>query len=373
VRPVLRADRAAAPVGLRLTGLSKAYGDTTVVRSLDLEVEPGEFVSMLGPSGSGKTTTLKMIAGFETPGSGTITFDAQDVTDLPPERRDVGVVFQNYSLFPHLDVGANVAFPLRMRGVPKSERSDRVRRALELVELGGYERRRVGQLSGGQQQRVAIARAVVFEPRLLLMDEPLGALDRRLREAMQLEIKALHERLGVTVVYVTHDQEEALTMSDRVVLFRDGGIEQVGTPREVYERPRTLFAADFLGDSLSLAGRRVSPTTVELAGVGAVEVPAEPGVPSGPVRMIWRPRGVEVHPPAPRSGTGALASVGVLRVPVEVVTGGFAGELVKLRIRFPWGEEGVVTSSSPGLDHRAGARVDVVLDVSAAVVLPALS
>jgi putative spermidine/putrescine transport system ATP-binding protein len=170
-------------------------------------------------------------------------------------------------------------------------------------------------------------------------------------------------------VYVTHDQEEALTMSDRVVLFRDGGIEQIGTPQEVYERPRTLFAADFLGDSLSLTGRRVSPTTVELTGVGAVQVPAEDGAPLGPVRMIWRPRGVQVRPSAPSDDGAAAASGGLLRVPVEVLTGGFAGDVVKLRVRFPWGEEGVVTSSWPGLDHRRGAAAEVVLDPSAAVVL----
>jgi putative spermidine/putrescine transport system ATP-binding protein len=357
-------------VGVSLRSVSKSYGATAVVRDLDLEVAPGEFVSMLGPSGSGKTTTLKMIAGFEQPGAGSVHFDGRDVTDLPPERRDVGVVFQNYSLFPHLDVGANVAFPLRMRRVPGQERAERVQRALEMVDLGGYERRRDAQLSGGQQQRGAIARAIVFEPRLLLMDEPLGALDRRLREAMQLEIKSLHERLGVTVVYVTHDQEEALTMSDRVVLFRDGAIEQHGSPREVYERPSTAFAADFLGDSLSISARLLPGGLLEVPGLPAQRFPLGTGMPVGPVRLMWRPHAVEVTAP---SGLPAEFSADRLRIPVEVLAGGYAGDVTRLRVRFAWGDEGVVATPSRGIDHRRGSSVDLHLSLASAVLLPVQS
>ncbi|HEY0525066.1 MAG TPA: ABC transporter ATP-binding protein [Stellaceae bacterium] len=231
-------------------GVEKTYdGAMLVVRRLDLAIRRGEFLTLLGPSGSGKTTTLMMLAGFEVPTRGMIAMNGRRIDDLPPHRRDIGVVFQNYALFPHMSVGQNIAFPLSVRRLPRSEIAERVRRALAMVRLEGYEERRPTQLSGGQQQRVALARAMVFGPQLVLMDEPLGALDKKLREHMQLEIKHLHETTGVTVVYVTHDQSEALTMSDRVAVFNDGVVQQIGTPSALYETPENGFVARFIGEN----------------------------------------------------------------------------------------------------------------------------
>src|SRR5574343_815919 len=224
---------------VRFAGVQKTYdGLSLVVRSLDLDIQRGEFLSLLGPSGSGKTTTLMMLAGFESPTAGEILLDGAPITRTPPHKRNFGMVFQNYALFPHMSVADNVAYPLTVRKVPKAEIATRVAKALDMVQLGGKGERFPGQLSGGQQQRVALARALVFEPQLVLMDEPLGALDKQLREHMQMEIKHIHQRLGVTVVYVTHDQGEALTMSDRVAVFHQGEIQQIAPPRELYETPQ---------------------------------------------------------------------------------------------------------------------------------------
>src|SRR5574343_650440 len=224
---------------VRFAGVQKTYdGLSLVVRSLDLDIQRGEFLSLLGPSGSGKTTTLMMLAGFESPTAGEILLDGAPITRTPPHKRNFGMVFQNYALFPHMSVADNVAYPLTVRKVPKAEIASRVAKALDMVQLGGKGERFPGQLSGGQQQRVALARALVFEPQLVLMDEPLGALDKQLREHMQMEIKHIHQRLGVTVVYVTHDQGEALTMSDRVAVFHQGEIQQIAPPRELYETPQ---------------------------------------------------------------------------------------------------------------------------------------
>lgn len=234
---------------LELNGLCKTYGSAVAVGGLSMTLNQGEFVSLLGPSGSGKTTTLHMISGLLAPTSGTIRLDGREINRLPAYKRDIGVVFQNYALFPHLTVAGNIAFPLEMRNVARAEIYNRVDRVLQLVDLPGYGPRYPRQLSGGQQQRIALARAIVFEPRLLLMDEPLGALDKRLREKMQLEIKQLHRRLGVAILYVTHDQDEALVMSDRIAVFNAGRIEQIGTPVELYEHPRTRFVAEFIGES----------------------------------------------------------------------------------------------------------------------------
>ena len=257
---------------VRLEGLVKHFGDDdqgrriakhadgrsgtaiVAVAGIDLDIGDGEFFSMLGPSGSGKTTTLRMIAGFELPTAGRIILHGHDVTDLPPFDRDVNTVFQDYALFPHMTVGENVAYGLIVRKVPRAEREARVADALRMVRLEGYERRRPGQLSGGQRQRVALARALVNRPRVLLLDEPLGALDLKLREEMQIELKAIQKAVGITFIYVTHDQEEALTMSDRLAVFNRGRIEQVGTPADVYERPATRFVAGFVGTSNLLTG-----------------------------------------------------------------------------------------------------------------------
>ena len=242
------------PAAVRLESVVKRYGDVVAVDGIDLEVRDGEFFSMLGPSGSGKTTTLRMIAGFETPTTGRVLLHGADVTKVPPFDRDVNTVFQDYALFPHMTVGDNVAYGLMVRKVPKAERVTRVTEALRMVRLPGYEARKPAQLSGGQRQRVALARSLVNRPRVLLLDEPLGALDLKLREEMQIELKAIQQQVGITFIYVTHDQEEALTMSDRLAVFNEGRIEQIGAPADVYERPATRFVAGFVGTSNLLTG-----------------------------------------------------------------------------------------------------------------------
>ncbi len=248
-----------ADIQLEFRRVSKSYdGRTMVVRDLDLCVRRGEFFTLLGSSGSGKTTCLMMLAGFEAPTSGEILIADRPVERVPPRQRGIGVVFQNYALFPHMTVGQNLAFPLQVRGMPAEDQARRVRRVLEVVRLGGLETRRPGELSGGQQQRVAIGRALVFEPELVLMDEPLGALDRRLRERMQFEIRRIQMDLGLTVVYVTHDQNEAMAMSSRVAVLHRGRIEQVAEPETLYEEPRTEFVAQFIGDNNILSGRVAS-------------------------------------------------------------------------------------------------------------------
>jgi putative spermidine/putrescine transport system ATP-binding protein len=239
---------------VRLVGLQKHFGDIVAVAGIDLEIGEGEFFSMLGPSGSGKTTTLRMIAGFELPTAGRIELHGEDVSRLPPFDRDVNTVFQDYALFPHMSVGDNVGYGLMVRKVDREERRRRVVDALRMVRLDGYEKRRPSQLSGGQRQRVALARALVNRPRVLLLDEPLGALDLKLREEMQIELKTIQREVGITFIYVTHDQEEALTMSDRLAVFRQGRIEQIGTPADVYEKPLTRFVAGFVGTSNLLVG-----------------------------------------------------------------------------------------------------------------------
>ncbi|MFF7128126.1 ATP-binding cassette domain-containing protein [Streptomyces sp. NPDC008240] len=241
-------------IAIRLQDVRKSFGETTAVAGVDLEIRDGEFFSMLGPSGSGKTTVLRLVAGFETPTAGRIELAGQEVTGLAPFERDVHTVFQDYALFPHMTVEQNVAYGLKVRKVPKPERLVRARKALAEVRLEGYGQRRPAQLSGGQRQRVALARALVGRPRVLLLDEPLGALDLKLREQMQVELKALQREVGITFVFVTHDQEEALTMSDRIAVFDQGRIAQVGTPAEIYERPATPFVAGFVGTSNLLEG-----------------------------------------------------------------------------------------------------------------------
>ncbi len=265
-------------VDIRLERVTKMFGETLAVDDLSLDIEEGEFFSMLGPSGCGKTTTLRMIGGFDDPTRGTIYLGGRDVTDLPPYRRDVNTVFQSYALFPHFNVFENVAFGLRRRKVDKSEIERRVRESLELVDLVGFDRRKPGQMSGGQQQRVALARALVNRPKVLLLDEPLGALDLKLRKQMQLELKRIQEEVGITFIYVTHDQEEAMTMSNRLAVMRHGKAEQIGEPEDVYEYPATEFVAGFLGASNLLEGEtkeeRDGRTTVLLSTGSAVAVPS---------------------------------------------------------------------------------------------------
>ena len=280
-------DAASTAPAVHLDGVEKRYGDVVAVAGIDLDVRDGEFFSLLGPSGSGKTTTLRMIAGFEQPTAGRIELHGRDVTGVPPFDRDVNTVFQDYALFPHLSVGDNVAYGLMVRKVPRNERTARVTDALRMVRLEGYEGRKPAQLSGGQRQRVALARALVNRPRVLLLDEPLGALDLKLREEMQIELKAIQQQVGITFIYVTHDQEEALTMSDRLAVFNAGRIEQLGSPADVYERPATRFVAGFVGTSnlltaevaRTILGRTgtftIRPEKIRLAAADAAPGPDE--------------------------------------------------------------------------------------------------
>lgn len=284
---------------IRFDAVSKAYGAVRVIDDLSLDIAKGEFVSLLGPSGSGKTTLLMILAGFEAPTAGAVWLDGRRIDRLPPYKRDMGVVFQNYALFPHMSIAENIAFPLQMRGVGKAEREERVTRALDMVQLSAQRDRHPAQLSGGQQQRVALARALVFEPAVVLMDEPLGALDKQLREQMQLDIRALHKRLELTVVFVTHDQGEALTMSDRIAVFNRGKIEQIGSPRDIYDRPATRFVAEFIGETNLLDGTVESfagaTAQVRLARGGMLTVPAHDGLNAGqPVLISVRPERIRL-------------------------------------------------------------------------------
>ncbi len=286
---------------VQFVGVDKTFdGETLVIDDLNLDIRPGEFLTLLGPSGSGKTTTLMMLAGFEAPTRGDIRLAGRSIRDLPPYKRDIGVVFQNYALFPHMTVGENLGFPLLARRVARAERTRRVSQALDMVRLRGFEARRPGQLSGGQQQRVALARALIFDPKLVLMDEPLGALDKQLREHMQIEVKHIHERVGVTVVYVTHDQSEALTMSDRIAVFRQGRIEQLATPAELYEAPGNSFVAQFIGESNCLVGKIVAlapgECRVEVGSEIVRAVPVKVDGPGGATQLSIRPESVKLAP-----------------------------------------------------------------------------
>lgn len=350
---------------LRFEGVEKRYGDFPALKPLDLQIAPGEFLTLLGPSGSGKTTLLSMIAGFEHVSAGAIYLDGQRLDTLPPEKRNVGMVVQNYALFPHMSVRRNVEFPLRMRRMLRADIDVMVHRALELVELIDQIDKYPSQLSGGQQQRVALARAIVFEPQLLLMDEPLGALDRRLRESVQFELIEMHRKLATTIVYVTHDQVEALTMSDRIVVLRDGEVQQVGTPREIYEVPANRFVANFIGNSISLDGT-VSESDGEtcwLRTQGGVELS---GLQTGGIRagdaatLMVRPERIDLDP--------HLAGKGV---PATVADRLFMGELIRYSVEL---EDGTTLDvNQPNTRDRVeldpGTEVSLVWNASDAVVV----
>jgi spermidine/putrescine transport system ATP-binding protein len=320
------------PGEIRLEELCKKFDDVVAVDGIDIEMPPGEFFTLLGPSGCGKTTTLRMIAGFERPTSGRIMLDGDDVARVPPHQRNVNTVFQSYALFPHLDVAKNVAFGLKYHKLSKEERAQRVGDALEMVDMSGFAQRKADQLSGGQQQRVALARALVLRPHVLLLDEPLGALDAQLRKNLQVELKALQAELGITFVFVTHDQSEALTMSDRVAVMNEGRVEQAASPKTVYEEPDTIFVADFLGVSNLLSGTAVGQDgracRVE---VGDRTLRAHQGATDarGEVKVMIRPERIGVEP---------HAAQGEDRLPGMVERSVFLGSSYEVHVRVLGGE-----------------------------------
>ncbi|SIP88909.1 ABC transporter ATP-binding protein [Bosea sp. TND4EK4] len=348
------ADLSSRSIGIEIDGLVKRFGAVKAVDSVSLAVEPGEFLALLGPSGSGKTTILMAIAGFEYPDEGRIRVGGEDITWVPPSRRNLGMVFQKYTLFPHMSVLENIAFPLKMRGVGRAEREERARAALSTVRLDGYGERKPSQLSGGQQQRVAIARAIVYKPRVLLMDEPLSALDKNLREEMQIETKHLQREIGVTVVFVTHDQTEALTMADRVAVLDHGRLQQIGSPHDLYETPRTAFVAGFIGETNFCAGRTLCAgvagqrISVALACGHAVEALAVGALAEGvPVKIAIRPERLSLV----EAGGGLPARV------EEAIYAGNATTLLlatpsgqTLRLRVPAGGAG----GSPAIGEAVG-------------------
>ena len=299
---------------LQITGLCKRYGEFVALAPTDLDVAHGEFLTLLGPSGSGKTTLLSLIAGLAEPDAGQIRINGEDVTYGAPYERDIGMVFQNYALFPHMTVAENIAFPLQMRGTDAKTARAKVMDALEMVHLPHVAERFPRELSGGQQQRIALARCMVYRPSIILMDEPLGALDKKLRDHMQLEIKRIHRELGTTIVYVTHDQEEAMTMSDRICLMNAGSIAQLGTPDELYFRPKSVFVADFLGESNLLdaivTARDGDAVRVNLAGVGHAQAMAyDPAIRhGGNVKLMLRPQNLKIHATHEHAGNGDAGS-----------------------------------------------------------------
>ncbi len=336
------ATRRSTPPGephVRFIDVQKSFdGQTLVVKNLNLDIAKGEFLTMLGPSGSGKTTTLLMLAGFEPATHGDITLSGRSINSMPPHKRGIGMVFQNYALFPHMTVNENLAFPLQVRKVGRADIEARVKRVLEMVELPQMGHRRPSQLSGGQQQRVAVARALVFEPELVLMDEPLGALDKQLREQMQYEIKHIHDTIGVTVVYVTHDQGEALTMSDRIAVFKDGVVQQLSTPAELYERPQNSFVAQFIGENNRISGtiKTVNGQTcsVAVAGGGVMEAVKVNVSGNGAATCLSiRPERVEINP-----ATDDVCN----RLTGTVAETIYLGDHIRVRVKVPGSDEFVV-------------------------------
>ena len=330
---------------LSLRDITKSFGETQVLRGISIDIRRGEFITFLGSSGCGKTTTLRIIAGLEEPDSGAVLLEGRDVTALAPNRRDVNTVFQSYALFPHMTVEQNVAYSLRLKKVPKAQQQRTAQELLELVQLAGYEKRMPAELSGGQRQRVAIARALAGRPRVLLLDEPLGALDLQLRRQMQVELKRLQKKLGVTFLYITHDQEEALNMSDRIVVMREGRFEQIGTPGEVYDHPRTAFVARFVGSANVIRGvarQSGGETRLETAGGWVPLLPGEKNCPDGAaVSLAVRSEQLRFA----RSETGASQGEGIRAVVKEK---SFAGGMLRIAFTLEEGEE--VTASRHGID-----------------------
>jgi spermidine/putrescine transport system ATP-binding protein len=357
---------ATADGAIELVGLRKEFGEVAAVDGIDVEIPGGEFFSLLGPSGCGKTTTLRLIAGFERPTSGKILLDGVDMAATPPHRRKVNTVFQSYALFPHLNVFDNVAFGLRRRREKRAAIRERVESILEAVRLDGLEQRRPGQLSGGQQQRVALARALVLNPSVLLLDEPLGALDAKLRKALQLELKGIQEQFGITFVYVTHDQEEALTMSDRIAVMSDGHVEQIGTPEEMYEAPETVFVADFLGVSnLMTVTADGADAGACRARVGDFTLRAAQGdvAARGETRVVIRPERVRVEP---------YEASGENRVPGMVERVVFLGSAQQLVVRLATGDvvQALVVNDGTPIAFAQGTAVQAHLPADALRVLP---
>jgi putative spermidine/putrescine transport system ATP-binding protein len=344
--------RAAADV--RLERIEKSFdGTTRAVDCVDLEIAAGEFFALLGPSGCGKTTTLRMIAGFETADAGRILVGGEDITDTPVHRRDMGMIFQSYALFPHRTVAENVAFGLRMRGLGKGEIATRVGQALRQVALEGYEDRRPAQLSGGQQQRVALARAIVIRPRVLLCDEPLAALDRKLRQSMQLELKQLQQQLGITLIFVTHDQEEAMTVSDRIAVMNAGRIEQIGSPSDVYNQPVTRFVSDFIGEINMFEGSWQDGTFVW----NGVILPARGEMRSGAGTKANRPERLRL------TNEAGTALTGTVRIRTFV-----SGQMI-YRILLDDAKELIIKEADKGAAREIGARVGIDWDPSEIVIL----
>jgi spermidine/putrescine transport system ATP-binding protein len=343
---------------IQLLDLEKRFREIRAVDGVSLEVVTGEFFSLLGPSGCGKTTTLRMIGGFELPTGGRILLRGRDVTTDPPDKRPVNMVFQHYALFPHLDVGDNVAFGLKRKGVDRAETKRRVGGVLELVRLEGYERRRPNQLSGGQQQRVALARALVNRPNVLLLDEPLGALDLKLRRQLQLELKRIQIEVGITFVYVTHDQEEALTMSDRIAVMQAGKVEQLGTPEELYERPASRFVADFIGTTNLLRGRVEADGSVRLSSGEVVHV-AHDGLAAGTALEISiRPESIQL---VPATAEGALRA--------SVAQAAYLGTTISYQVRTAGGLALTVLAPKTGIRLPVGSDVAAAWSPSEALVL----
>lgn len=314
---------------IRLEGIVKSFDDNIVLNGIDLSVDENEFVTLLGPSGCGKTTTLRIIGGFETPDQGRVYFNGEDITDMPANKRPINTVFQNYALFPHMNVGENIAFSQRVKGVDDKTIKKKVAEALELVNLKGFENRRIDQLSGGQQQRIAMARAIVNEPKVLLLDEPLGALDLKLRQEMEYELVRLKKELGITFIYITHDQEEALTMSDKVVVMNEGYIQQEGTPQEIYDEPVNAFVADFIGDSNILSGVMTDEKVVRIDGVDypCIDGTAEGFPPRRKVDVVIRPEDIDIVPYGKGLWNGTITSKLFIGVHYEMLVQSETGKI----------------------------------------------